>query len=112
MRPLICYIHDCQKYNHIMKPPERIETERLVLRMPRVEDASIIFVCWTQDKEVTRYLTWRPHQHMRQTEDFIQSCISGREHKTRFSYLITLKESSEIIGMIDPRIEGMKVGIG
>ena len=95
-----------------MKPPERIETERLVLRIPRVEDASIIFVCWTQDKEVTRYLTWRPHQHMRQTEDYIQSCISAWEHKTRFPYMITLKESSEIIGMIDPRIEGMKVGIG
>jgi len=30
----------------------------------------------------------------------------------RFPYMITLKESGAVIGMIDPRIEGTKVAIG
>ena len=95
-----------------MKMPEQIETERLVLRVPRMGDASAIFAGWAQDKEVTRYLTWRPHQRIEQTEEFIQGCLSAWEHETRFPYMITLKDSSEAIGMIDPRIEGPKVGIG
>jgi ribosomal-protein-alanine N-acetyltransferase len=95
-----------------MKCPERIETERLVLRVPRMEDAPVIFAGWTQDTEVTRYLTWRPHQRVQETEGFIQSCLSVWESRTRFPYVIMLKERGELIGMIDPRIEGPKVGIG
>ena len=112
MCPLICYIDACQKYNHVMKYPERIETERLVFRVPRMGDAPAIFAGWTQDTEVTRYLTWRPHQRIQETEAFIQGCLSAWESRTRFPYVITLKESRAVIGMIDPRIEGHKVGIG
>ncbi len=95
-----------------MKLPERIETKRLVLRVPRMDDALAIFAGWTQDTEVTRYLTWHPHQRVQETEDFIQNCLFAWEHETRFPYVITLKESSKVIGIIDPRIEGPKVGIG
>jgi RimJ/RimL family protein N-acetyltransferase len=95
-----------------MKYPERIETERLVLRVPRMDDALAIFAGWTQATEVTRYLTWRPHQRIQETEDFIQNCLFAWEHETRFPYVITLKESSKVIGIIDPRIEGPKVGTG
>jgi len=41
-------------YNDVMKVPERIETERLVLRVPFNEDALTVFTDWAQDKEVTR----------------------------------------------------------
>ena len=95
-----------------MKPPETIETERLALRIPRTDDAPAIFAGWTQDSEVTRYLTWRPHQRLEQTEAFVAGCISAWDGETRFPYVITLKESDQAIGMIDPRIEGDKVGIG
>lgn len=110
--PLICYTHNQQKYNHVMKMPERMETERLVLRKPRMDDAPIIFTGWAQDREVTRYLTWRPHQQIQETEAFLQNCLSAWKDETRFPYMIVLKETNEVIGMIDPRIEGIKVGIG
>jgi RimJ/RimL family protein N-acetyltransferase len=99
-------------YNHIMKMPDQIQTERLVLRKPRMEDASAIFSGWAQDQEVTRYLTWRPHQHLSQTNEFLRGCLSAWEGETRFPYMILLKETGDVIGMIDPRIEGHKVGIG
>ena len=95
-----------------MKLPEQIETGRLVLRAPRMDDAPVIFAGWTRDKEMTRYLTWRLHQRVQETEAFIQNCLSAWEAEIRFPYIITLKESGEVIGMIDPRIEGPKVGIG
>lgn len=95
-----------------MIPPERIATDRLVLRKPRPEDAPAIFEGWAQDEEVTRYLTWRPHERIEQTREFIQRCLSAWEHQTRFPYMITLKETGQIIGMIDPHVEGPRVGIG
>ncbi len=95
-----------------MKPPEHIETERLVLRKPRMDDARAIFDGWAQDKKVTRYLAWRPHERIEQTQEFVQGCLSGWEQETRFPYMITLKETGEVIGMIDPRLEGHKVSIG
>src|SRR5688500_5052952 len=95
-----------------MKMPEQMETKRLVLRMPRMDDAAAIFAGWAQDTEVTRYLTWRPHERIEQTQEFVRTCLSAWENQTRFPYMITLKENGEVIGMIDPRIEGTKVGIG
>ena len=95
-----------------MKMSEQLETVRLVLRKPRLSDVRAIFEGWAQDQEVTRYLTWRPHERIKQTQEFVQSCIRAWEGKTRFPYMITLKETGEVIGMIDPRIEGPKVGIG
>jgi [ribosomal protein S5]-alanine N-acetyltransferase len=95
-----------------MIPPEQIETERLVLRKPRPDDALAIFEGWARDKEVTRYLTWYPHERIEQTQEFLQMCLLAWEHQTRFPYMIMLKETGQVIGMIDPRIEGPRVGIG
>jgi len=95
-----------------MKMPEQIETERLLMHPPHPEDAIAIFEGWAQDTEVTRYLTWRPHDRIEQTQAFVRSCIEAWEGEIRFPYMITLKEIDQVIGMIDPRIEGPKVGIG
>lgn len=100
------------KYNDGMKMSESMHTERLFLRKPRLQDATAIFEGWAQDQEVTRYLTWRAHMHLEQTKEFVQSCLLAWENQTRFPYSITLKENGAIIGMIDPRIEGPKMGIG
>jgi RimJ/RimL family protein N-acetyltransferase len=47
-----------------------------------------------------------------QTQDFVQSCLAAWENEARFPYMITLKNDGQVIGMIDPRIEGSRVGIG
>ena len=38
--------------------PERLDTERLVLRRPRPADAQAIFARYSSDPEVTRLLGW------------------------------------------------------
>jgi RimJ/RimL family protein N-acetyltransferase len=105
-------MHYRRKYNDDVKMPEYLETDRLVLRKPRMDDARAIFTGWAQDEEVTHYLTWRPHQRVEQTQAFVQSCLLAWEKQTRFPYVITLKKNGEVLGMIDPRIEIPKVGIG
>ncbi len=95
-----------------MKPPEQIETERLILRKPRMDDAPAVFAGWVQDSEVTYFLIWRPHENIGQTESMLTRAIAAWDGDARFPYMITLKASGDVIGMIDPRIESHKVEIG
>lgn len=95
-----------------MKPPERIETDRLNLRKPRLEDVPILFVAYMQDPEITHYTTWLPHKNLEQAEDFIRNCITAWEKETRFPYVIMLKKEGRPFGMIDFHITGTTVGLG
>ena len=40
---------------------QRIETDRLILRRFRSEDAEDMYENWASDPEVTRFLTWPTH---------------------------------------------------
>lgn len=95
-----------------MKPPERIETERLILRKPSMEDAPILFAAYMQDPEVTRFLRWGPHQELSEVQDFIKGCICEWEEGTRFPCAITLKAYDEPFGMIDFHVTAATVGVG
>jgi ribosomal-protein-alanine N-acetyltransferase len=95
-----------------MKPPNHIETERLVLRIPSVADAEAIFNSYAQDSEVTRYLIWRPHKNIHETEGFLSDCAAAWEGNVRFPYAITLKQSGAAIGMIEIRINDFKADVG
>ncbi len=95
-----------------MRPPETIETERLILRKPRMDDAPAIFAGWVQEPEVTYFLTWFPHEKNGQTESMLTRAIAAWDGDIRFPYMITLKGNGAVIGMIDPRIEGHTVEIG
>lgn len=95
-----------------MKPAEQIETQRLLLRKPRMEDAPAIFAGWTREPEVTRFLSWHPHQRLEQTESFVRNCLAAWEDEARFPYLITTREGHQAIGVIDPRPDGWRLEIG
>jgi len=85
--------------------PETIETSRLILRKPRLEDAREMFEAYASDPEVTRYLTWLTHTSVEQTRDYLQRAIAGWEKSDTFTWVITLKPACELIGSIDIRLE-------
>lgn len=95
-----------------MRPPETIHTERLTLRKPLMEDARAVFETWAQDPEVTRTMTWTPHEDIDVTHSVLRRMIDAWEHRTRFPYLILDKDSNQAMGMIEIRPEGHKVEIG
>ena len=84
-------------------PSRLVQTNRLVLRLPKEEDAHIIFQKWAQDPDVTRFLTWRPHRSVVETEEFVQSCIAAWNVGTRFPWVITRRTDEELLGMIEIR---------
>ncbi len=78
------------------KPPQTIETSRLKLRSPVTEDATAIFEQYAQDREVTKFMTWQPHQNVETTQHFLQRCINA----TDFFWVILPKKAEKAVGMI------------
>lgn len=95
-----------------MNPPNQMETERLILRKPRRDDAPMIFSAYAQDTEVTRYMIWRPHKNVEETRRVIELMIKLWEEGKAYSYVITPKNSDAAIGMIALHPDGYRVSIG
>lgn len=85
--------------------PDVMGTRRLILRKPRVDDAYLIFSAYAKDQEVTRYLTWKPHSSVEETLEFVHRAIDAWDKEEAYTWIITLRESSEVIGSIDLRVE-------
>jgi RimJ/RimL family protein N-acetyltransferase len=98
--------------NDSLKPPEIIETERLRLRPPVMQDATVIFATYAQDPEVTRYLTWRPHTSIDDTREFLRRCAAGWEQEGPFPWAITLRAGGRLLGLMDLRPGGHRVELG
>jgi ribosomal-protein-alanine N-acetyltransferase len=109
---LSAHLFVSHKYNDVMNMPDSIETWRLILRPPQPEDAPAMFYGWAQDTEVTHYLTWRPHMNLSDSQAILAGAMAAWKSGTRFPYMITLKSNGQVIGMIDPRIEGPRIGVG
>lgn len=83
-----------------------IETERLILRDASVDDAEDMFE-YAKLEEVTKYLSWKPHLSLKDSEKILE--MLSKEAKEKDSYVlkaIVLKENDKMIGTIDARIFG------
>lgn len=90
----------------------KFETNRLIIRHPNMDDAADIFRNYAQDSEVTKYLTWKPHKELKETQRWIQYCIENANTKSSLVFVLYSKEATEAIGMIDFRLEGFKAHFG
>jgi ribosomal-protein-alanine N-acetyltransferase len=81
-----------------MKAPERLVTERLVLRKPTLADAQLIFDRYASDTEVTRYLSWPRHQSIEQTRAFLAHSDLQWDSWPAGPYLIESSESGALLG--------------
>ena len=77
---------------------ERLETERLVLRRPCADDAAAIFARYAADPEVTRYLSWRRHHSIEDTDIFIAFSDSEWERWGTGPYLTFSRADGMLLG--------------
>ena len=87
--------------NNVLSYPRFIETERLLLRRFKIDDAQKMFDNWANDKEVTKYMTWNPHKDVNETKFIINMWLDEYKKGNIYRFAITLKNSQEIIGSID-----------
>jgi len=96
----------------INNPPEMMETKRLLLRPPVIEDADQLFLKYAQDSEVTKYLIWRPHRDVFETRAFVERCIRRWKEGSFFPWVVMRKVDEALIGMIELRIKGGEADLG
>ena len=85
--------------------PERLETERLILRPITRSDAPAIFVGYAQDAEVVRYVSWRPHQRLSDTETYIARCLAAPSDFARTYALVGRAEGRLLGAFAPPRVD-------
>ena len=78
----------------------RLETDRLILRQFKIEDAENVFNNWASDDEVTKYLTWPTHSSVEMSRGYMEFCINGYNEKNVYQWGMEMKNSHELIGNI------------
>lgn len=84
-----------------MKETKTIKTERLILRKIKIDDYEKIFNCWTNDKEVSKYVTWSQHKSANETKMLTEYWVNDYKNEYTYRWLVTKNDNDEIIGMID-----------
>ena len=81
-----------------MKAPERIETSRLVLRRPTIDDAEGVFTRYAGDVEVTKYVGWPRHRSVEHSRAFLRFSESEWSRWPAGPYLIESRTDHRLLG--------------
>ena len=88
----------------VVRAPATMETERLVLRRPLLDDARNVFARYAGDPAVTRFLGWRPHATVEDTTLLLACCNAEWAQFGVGCYLIQSREDGELIGSVSLRL--------
>lgn len=87
-----------------------LETQRLILRPFREEDANAMYTNWAGNEEVTNYLTWPAHKCEETSRKYIEYLIKNYENKEVYDWGIELKELHQVIGSIGVVQQNTEIG--
>ena len=82
----------------LLKAPAMIETARLLLRRPLTSDAHAVFARYAGNAAVTRYLGWRTHGSVADTQLFLACCEAEWLHAGVGPYLVQSRETGLLLG--------------
>ena len=77
-----------------------LETDRLILRQFIINDARATFNNWSNDPDVTKYLTWAPHSNVDVSKSVLEGWITSYEKDNFYQWGIVIKSTDELVGTI------------
>lgn len=80
---------------------QKLETNRLLLRRLKIEDYKEAFNNWYKDREVAEKSLWHEHKNEEETKEIFALWSDEYERDNTFRWIIELKETKELIGLID-----------
>ena len=78
---------------------KEIDLNRILLRPFEMKDVNDVFD-YASDEEITKFLTWNPHQNIQETESLLKNVFTKYDEKT-FRWTIVYKKNNKVIGSID-----------
>lgn len=83
-----------------MQPPERFATARLHLRPATVADAGALFDAYAGDPKATRYLSWRTHETVAETRDFLAGAQASWHEGREWIWVLVARPGEVPIGAV------------
>jgi [ribosomal protein S5]-alanine N-acetyltransferase len=80
-----------------------IETSRLLLRRPSLDDAAALFAGYASQPEVVRYLPWDLHRTLADSKEFLRGLLEDQQAGLKETFAITCRAGGTFYGMIDLR---------
>lgn len=74
-----------------------LETERLILRPMRIEDAQEVFDNWASDPEVAKYMVWSTHKDVSVTKAWMEE-LQEELDSDNYEWGFERKEDGKLIG--------------
>lgn len=96
----------------MLNAPWHLHAPLLTLRRLRAEDAPAIFQRYAQDRQVTRYLAWRPLAALREAEAFLARVGQEADEGRGCTYAILPKGEAGLCGAIGFRRDGGTLSFG
>ena len=84
--------------NH--KGTQITETQRLILRPFRNDDAQQMFDNWAGDDEVTKYMTWPSRKNIEDTQNVVEGWTKRYSADNFYHWAIVTKDKNQHIGFI------------
>ena len=78
-----------------------LETERLILRKIKIEDAYIAYKNWCNSDKVDKYVLWKKHSNVEVTLKQYAKWIEEYEKLKTYRWIVELKDTKDLIGTID-----------
>ena len=80
---------------------KNLETDRLILRKVKKEDAIYAYNNWCNSDKVAKYVTWDKHASIEVTKELYEIWEKEYECLDTFRWIVELKDTHELIGTID-----------
>jgi RimJ/RimL family protein N-acetyltransferase len=96
----------------VTEPPANWETKRLVLRPATRGEAAAVLESYAANPDVSRYMTWRPHRSIADTEHYLRRCEDVWQRRLAFPWSLWLKADQSFAGMLEARVRGSSMDIG
>lgn len=80
---------------------EQLETVNLLLRKITKEDANDFFCRFGGNEQVARYMLWKSHKSLKDTQKSIEHTLKRYEEGNYYRWGIALRSDNSLIGMID-----------
>jgi ribosomal-protein-alanine N-acetyltransferase len=77
-----------------------LETKHLILRKFTTGDAESMYKNWANDNDVTKFLTWKPHETIEITKNILENWMSNYGKDNFYLWAIVLREINEPIGSV------------
>jgi len=80
---------------------KELETNRLILRRIKIEDAEAAYKNWCSHDIVCKYTLWDKHNSVEETKELYKIWVKDYENLDTYRWIVELKDTHELIGTID-----------